>query len=51
MAGAERFRRGTAGDGLGAGRWLDWAREAVPGSASDLGSPAGILATLWRAGS
>ncbi len=51
LLGAEAERRGTAGDGLGAGRWLDWAREAVPGSASDLGSPAGILATLWRAGS
>jgi tetratricopeptide (TPR) repeat protein len=43
---AEARRYADARDLAGAGRWLAWAREAVPGSAGDAGAPAGVLAAI-----
>jgi tetratricopeptide (TPR) repeat protein len=50
LLGAEAERRAAAGDLAAARRWLDWAREAVPGAEGDPSSPAGILSALRGAG-
>ena len=43
---AEARRAADGGDVAGAGRWLAWAREAVPGSEGEGGAPAGVLAAI-----
>ncbi|ABC80262.1 DUF3857 domain-containing protein [Anaeromyxobacter dehalogenans] len=50
ILGAEALRLAGAGDLAGARRWLDWARETLPGAESDPSTPAGVLARLWRPG-
>ena len=50
LLGLEAARRASAGDAAGAARWLEWARDAVPGEPVDPASPAGILAALFPPG-
>lgn len=50
LLGAEAERSAAAGDLATARRWLDWAREAVPGEEGDPSSPAGILSALRGGG-
>jgi transglutaminase-like putative cysteine protease/predicted Zn-dependent protease len=50
LLGAEAERLAAQGDAAGARRWLEWAREAVPGTEGDTYSPAGVLAALARPG-
>ncbi len=46
LLGAEVERLAAFGDTAAARRWLDWAREAVPGTEGEPSSPAGVLAAL-----
>lgn len=46
----EALRRAEAGDLAAARRWLEWAREAVPGKETEPATPAGVLAPLWPRG-
>ncbi len=50
LLGSEAERLAEKGDAEGARRWLDWAREAVPGAEGEPASPAGVLAALARPG-
>ncbi|BDG04131.1 DUF3857 domain-containing protein [Anaeromyxobacter oryzae] len=50
ILGEEALRRVTEGDLAGARRWLEWAREVLPGAPGDPASPAGMLAALWHPG-
>ena len=50
ILGDEALRRAGQDDLDGARRWLDWAREALPGASGDPTSPAGLHAALWKPG-